>query len=88
MNRMIQEKPQLGYLETISQPLALKKENLTTEHQAIWQVLKQADEATFYRLAPYLFVTETKKVEPLLVKELVATPEGYKQFKALVKEEN
>ncbi len=58
------------------------------EHQAIWQVFKQADEATFYRLAPYLFVTETKKVEPLLVKELAATPEGYQQFKALVKEEN
>lgn len=83
---MIQEKPQLGYLETISQPLALKTENLTTEYHAIWQFFKQADEATFYQLAPHLFVTETE-VEPLLVKEIAATPEGYKQFKALVKED-
>lgn len=49
---MIQEKPQLGYLETINQPLALKTENLTTEHQAIWQVFKDAGETTFYQLAP------------------------------------
>ncbi|MGV3293859.1 hypothetical protein [Streptococcus pluranimalium] len=84
---MIQEKPQLGYLETISQPLALKKENLTTEHQAIWQVFQAADETTFYQLAPHLFVAETK-AEPLYVEEIAATPEGYKQFKALVKEEN
>lgn len=85
MNRMIQEKSQLGYLETIRQPLALKTENLTTEYQAIWQVFKYADEMTFYQLAPHLFVTETQ-AESLIVKELAATPEGYKQFKALVKE--
>lgn len=40
-------KPQLGYLETISQVLALKTEHLVTEHPAIWQVLEQVDEATF-----------------------------------------
>lgn len=86
MNRMIQEKSQLGYLDSISLVLALKTENLGEEYQAIWQVFKQADEATFYQLAPHLFVTETQ-AEPLIVKELAATPEGYKQFKALVKED-
>ena len=83
---MIQEKSQLGYLDSISLVLALKTENLGEEYQAIWQVFKQADEATFYQLAPHLFVTETQ-AEPLIVKELAATPEGYKQFKALVKED-
>lgn len=48
---MTDTKRRLGYLETISQPLALKAENLMLEYQAIWQVLKQADEATFYQLA-------------------------------------
>lgn len=83
---MIQDKPQLGYLDSISLVLALKTENLGEEYQAIWQVFKQADEATFYQLAPHLFVTETE-VEPLLVKEIAATPKGYKQFQALLKED-
>ena len=47
-------KTQLGYLESISQVLALKLENLATERYAIWQLLKQADEETFYQLAPHL----------------------------------
>ena len=50
-------KIQLGYLESISQVLALKLENLATERYAIWQLFKQADEETFYQLAPHLFVT-------------------------------
>lgn len=82
---MIQDKPQLGYLDSISLVLALKTENLGEEYPAIWQVFKQADEPTFYQLAPHLFVTETK-VSPLLVKEIAATPEGYKYFKELLKE--
>ncbi|VTP86070.1 hypothetical protein [Streptococcus equi] len=76
----------LGFLESIGQVLALKTENLAGEHQAIWQVIKQADETTFYQLAPHLFVTDAKE-EPLLVKEIEATPGGYKQFKALLKED-
>ncbi|WP_164683767.1 hypothetical protein [Streptococcus hyointestinalis] len=80
-------KPQLGYLETISQVLALKTEHLVTEHPAIWQVLEQADEATFYRLAPHLFVTTLQK-EPLLAEELEPTPEGYERFKKLIKGDN
>ncbi|MGT2768592.1 hypothetical protein ACVRY7_02335 [Streptococcus ictaluri] len=83
---MTDTKRRLGYLETISQPLALKAENLMLEYQAIWQVLKQADEATFYQLAPHLFVTIEQK-EPLLVEALESTPEGYELFKTLLKEE-
>lgn len=79
-------KRQLGYLETISQPLALKIENLTEEHSAIWQLLKEANESTFYQLAPHLFVTTTEE-DPLVVEELEATFEGYQHFKALVKED-
>lgn len=82
---MTDTKKRLGYLETISQPLALKAENLMLEYQAIWQVLKQADEATFYQLAPHLFVTIEQK-EPLLVEALESTPEGYELFKTLLKE--
>ncbi|HEL0702697.1 hypothetical protein ACVRZ9_06630 [Streptococcus dysgalactiae subsp. equisimilis] len=82
---MTDTKRRLGYLETISQPLALKAENLMLEYQAIWQVLKQADEATFYQLAPHLFVTIEQK-EPLLVEALESTPEGYELFKTLLKE--
>ncbi|MGT2845505.1 hypothetical protein ACVRZD_09855 [Streptococcus hongkongensis] len=83
---MTDTKKRLGYLETISQPLALKAENLILEYQAIWQVLEQADEATFYQLAPHLFVTIEQK-EPLLVEALESTPEGYELFKTLLKEE-
>lgn len=82
---MTDTKRRLGYLETISQPLALKAENLMLEYQAIWQVLKQADEATFYQLAPHLFVTIEQK-EPLLVEALESTPEGYELLKTLLKE--
>ncbi|CAN2923749.1 lignostilbene-alpha,beta-dioxygenase [Streptococcus dysgalactiae subsp. equisimilis] len=82
---MTDTKRRLGYLETISQPLALKAENLMLEYQAIWQVLKQADEATFYQLATHLFVTIEQK-EPLLVEALESTPEGYELFKTLLKE--
>lgn len=82
---MTDTKKRLGYLETISQPLALKAENLILEYQAIWQVLEQADEATFYQLAPHLFVTIEQK-EPLLVEALESTPEGYELFKTLLKE--
>lgn len=82
---MTDTKRRLGYLETISQPLALKAENLMLEYQAIWQVLKQADEATFYQLAPHLFVTIEQK-KPLLVEALESTPEGYELFKTLLKE--
>ncbi|HHA7464638.1 hypothetical protein [Streptococcus pneumoniae] len=84
-------KIQLGYLESISQVLALKLENLATERYAIWQLLKQADEGTFYQLAPHLFVTTnfvtTNQEDPLVVSELDATPEGYLLFKELVEEE-
>ncbi len=83
---MTDTKRRLGYLETISQPLALKAENLMLEYQAIWQVLEQADEATFYQLAPHLFVTIEQK-EPLLAESLESTPEGYELFKTLLKEE-
>lgn len=83
---MTDTKRRLGYLETISQPLALKVENLMLEYQAIWQALKQADEATFYQLAPHLFVTIEQK-EPWLVEALESTPEGYELFKTLLKEE-
>ena len=79
-------KIQLGYLESISQVLALKPENLTIERYAIWQLFKQADEETFYQLAPYLFVT-TNQEDPIVVSELDATPEGYLLFKELVEEE-
>ena len=79
-------KIQLGYLESISQVLALKPENLATERYAIWQLLKQADEETFYQLAPHLFVT-TSQEDPLVVNELEATSEGYLLFKELVEEE-
>lgn len=79
-------KKQLGYLESISQVLALKRENLATERYAIWQLFKQADEETFYQLAPHLFVT-TNQEDPIVVSELAATPEGYLLFKELVEEE-
>lgn len=79
-------KTQLGYLESISQVLALKLENLATERYAIWQLFKQADEETFYQLAPHLFVT-TNREDPIVVSELDATPEGYLLFKELVEEE-
>ena len=79
-------KTQLGYLESISQVLALKLENLAPERYAIWQLFKQADEETFYQLAPYLFVT-TNQEDPIVVSELDATPEGYLLFKELVEEE-
>ena len=82
---MTNTKRRLGYLETISQPLALKAENLMLEQQAIWQVLEQADEATFYQLAPHLFVTMEQR-EPLLAEALESTPEGYEFFKKLLKE--
>ena len=83
---MEKPKTQLGYLESISQVLALKLENLVTERYAIWQLLKQADEETFYQLAPHLFVT-TSQEDPLVVNELEATSEGYLLFKELVEEE-
>ena len=79
-------KIKLGYLESISQVLALKPENLTIERYAIWQLFKQADEGTFYQLAPHLFVT-TNQGDPVVVSELDATPEGYLLFKELVEEE-
>lgn len=79
-------KIQLGYLESISQVLALKLENLATERYAIWQLFKQADEETFYQLASHLFVT-TSQEDPIVVSELDATPEGYLLFKELVEEE-
>lgn len=79
-------KIQLGYLESISQVLALKLENLATERYAIWQLFKQADEETFYQLAPHLFVA-TSQEDPIVVSELDATPEGYLLFKELVEEE-
>lgn len=79
-------KIQLGYLESISQVLALKLENLATERYAIWQLFKQADEGTFYQLAPHLFVT-TSQEDPMVVSGLDATPEGYLLFKELVEEE-
>ena len=82
---MIQDKPHLGYLDSISLVLALKTENLGEEYQAIWQVFKQADEPTFYQLAPHLFVTI--KEEDLVVDQLEVTPEGYKYFKELLKED-
>ena len=79
-------KTQLGYLESISQVLALKPENLAIERYAIWQLFKQADEETFYQLAPHLFVTVSQE-DPIVVSELDATPEGYFLFKELVEEE-
>ena len=79
-------KTQLGYLESISQVLALKLENLATERYANWQLFKQADEGTFYQLVPHLFVT-TNQEDPVVVSELDATPEGYLLFKELVEEE-
>ena len=79
-------KTQLGYLESISQVLAPKPENLAIERYAIWQLFKQADEETFYQLAPHLFVT-TNQEDPIVVSELDATPEGYLLFKELVEEE-
>ena len=79
-------KTQLGYLESISQVLALKPENLAIERYAIWQLLRQADEETFYQLAPHLFMT-TSQEDPIVVSELDATPEGYLLFKELVEEE-
>ena len=79
-------KTQLGYLESISQVLALKLENLATERYAIWQLFKQADEETFYQLSPHLFVT-TIQEGPIIASELEATPEGYSLFKELVEEE-
>ena len=78
-------KTQLGYLESISQVLALKLENLATERYAIWQLFKQTDEETFYQLAHHLFVTTNQ--EDLVVNELEATSEGYLLFKELVEEE-
>lgn len=79
-------KIQLGYLESISQILALKPENLAIERYAIWQLFQQADEGTFYQLAPHLFVTTSQEV-PIVVNELDATPEGYLLFKELVEGE-
>ena len=79
-------KIQLGYLESISQVLALKPENLAIERYAIWQLLRQADEETFYQLAPHLFMT-TSQEDPIVVSELDATPESYLLFKELVEEE-
>jgi len=79
-------KTQLGYLESISQVLALKPENLAIERYAIWQLLRQADEETFYQLAPHLFMT-TSQEDPIVVSELDATPESYLLFKELVEEE-
>ena len=79
-------KTQLGYLESISQVLALKLENLATERYAIWQLFKQADEGTFYQLAPHLFVT-TNQEDPMVVSELDATHEDYLLFRELVEEE-
>ena len=79
-------KIQLGYLESISQVLALKLENLATERYAIWQLFQQADEGTFYQLAPHLFVT-TSQEDPIVVSELDATPEGDLLCKELVEEE-
>ena len=79
-------KTQLGELESISQVLALKPENLAIERYAIWQLLRQADEETFYQLAPHLFVTVSQE-DPIVVSELDATPEGYLLFKELVEEE-
>ena len=79
-------KTQLGYLESISQVLALKPENLAIERYAIWQLFKQTDEKTFYQLAHHLFVT-TNQEDSLVVSELDATPEGYRLFKELVEEE-
>ena len=79
-------KTQLGYLESISQVLALKPENFAIERYATWQPLKQADAVTFYQLAPHLFVT-TNQEDPLVVSELDVTPEDYLLFKELVEEE-
>lgn len=81
-----QRKPQLGYLESIGQVLALRTENIATEHQTIWQLFKQADERTFYQLVPHLFMTTSTK-EPLVVEGIKATPEGYQHFKELLKED-
>ena len=48
-------KTQLGYLESISQVLALKLENLATERYAIWQLLKQADGGDFLSISSSSF---------------------------------
>lgn len=73
----------LGFLETIGQVLALKPENLATEYPLICQLLKGADEATFYLLSPHLFVTRDEE-GTLIGNPLEATPEGYDLFKHLV----
>ncbi|WP_162011946.1 hypothetical protein [Streptococcus sp. S784/96/1] len=73
----------LGFLETISQVLSLQKESLATEYTVINQLLKQADEETFYSLSPHLFVTRDEE-GTLIGHPLEATPEGYDLFKHLV----
>ncbi|MBF0786669.1 MULTISPECIES: hypothetical protein [unclassified Streptococcus] len=75
----------LGFLESIGQVLALKTENLTVEYPAICRLLKQADEGTFYRLAPHLFVV-TDVREPIVVQAIEGNTRGYKLFKQLVEE--
>lgn len=73
----------VGYLESIGQVLEIKKEDLQGCYQTVHHLLQQADESTFYRLAPHLFVTSEGE-GILLAQTLEATPEGYEQFKMLV----
>lgn len=73
----------LGFLETIGQALALKTENLAADYPVICQLLKGADETTFYTLSPHLFVTKEGE-GTLIAQSLQATPEGYDLFKHLI----
>lgn len=77
---------QLGFLDTISQALALKTDHFAADYPAVCQVLKEADQDTYYRLSPYLFVTRDAQ-EPLVAEALEANEECYFLFRQLVEEE-
>ncbi|CYU61995.1 hypothetical protein ACS60R_01705 [Streptococcus suis] len=81
---MTETQVKLGYFESICQVLALETEDLTVEHPSIWKLIQTADEATFYQLAPHLFLTRDR-TEPLLAYPLEATKEEYERFRRLLK---
>ncbi|WP_449457621.1 hypothetical protein [Streptococcus suis] len=83
---MTETQVRLGYFESICQVLALETEDLTVEHPGIWKLIQTADEATFYRLAPHLFLIRDR-TEPFVAYPLEATKEEYERFRRLLKGE-
>lgn len=64
----------LGYVEAL-----LSQDNIPHDLQSI-------DEALFYQLAPYFFITKDTK-EPYVASLLRPTRADYKRFKALLERE-